>query len=166
MKLPDPSAPVISHSLSADQCVIFTNIILTWGAAEDELGAALLFLYGIHEGWIANDLVISLNAKKKAELLYKAFKRLHEGREALPVLKDILRAQSEWADDRNVLAHGFGAVGESGTLIVSSMPKSPIPVSELGRLLARANWLYLACSEVRRIAARLPSDGPLPDIPP
>ena len=75
---------------------------------------------------------------------------------------------SEWADDRNVLAHGFGAVGENGTLLVSSLPKSPIPVSELGQLLARAKWLYSACSEIRRIAAGLPpgSHGALPVMPP
>jgi hypothetical protein len=112
------------------------------------------------------EFVNVLDCKKKLELLRK-FKGQDEEHEALPILKEIQTAHQLWVGDQNALAHGFGAVGETGTLIVSSKPKPPVPADRFGQILTRANWLYLACSEVRRIASGLPlgSVGSLPNRP-
>jgi hypothetical protein len=165
MVLPDPPAPVLSHGLSTEQCELFTNIILTWGAADDELGAALLLLYEIYDGPTADELVRILDSKKKRDLLKKALKRRNSDHPAIEIVTKIAKASEDWANDRNILAHGFGAVGDGGTVIVSSLPKPSLDVKDLGSLLNRANWLYLACSEVRRIVVGTPSDDPLPDRP-
>ncbi len=165
MKLPDPPAPVLIHGLSTQQCEFFTNIMLTWGAADDELGAALLFIYDIYEGPTADDLVRVLDIKKKRNLLKKALKRRNPDHPAIEIINKIACVSEAWANDRNILAHGFAASGDRGTVIVSSLPKPPLDVKDLGSVLNRANWLYLACSEVRRIVVGTPSDDPLPDRP-
>jgi hypothetical protein len=165
MELPDPPAPVVSHGLSTEQCELITNIILTRGAADDELGTALLFLYEIYDGPTADELVRVLDSKKKRELLKTVLKRQNPDHPAIAIVTKIARASEDWANDRNILAHGFGAVGDGGTIIVSSQPKPPLHVKELGSVLKRANWLYLACSEIRRIVVGTPSDDPLPDRP-
>jgi|SRR5271166_4896030 len=165
MRLPDPPVPVLSHGLSPKDCELIANIILTWGAAEDEIGNALLFVHGIYEEEIAEDFVIALDARRKRDLLRKALKRRDPAHAAIPLITRIARAYEDWADDRNILAHGFGARSEGGTIIVSSLPKPPFAVRNLTEALNRANWLYLAYSEVRRIVVGTPSDDPLPDRP-
>ena len=165
MRLPDPPVPVLSHGLSPEECERIANIILTWGAAEDEITNALLLTYEIFESEIAEDFVLGLDAKKKRDLLKKALKRRDPTHAAIPLIKKIAKAYEDWADDRNLLAHGFGAVSESGTIIVSSIRKPPLAAKKLDEVLNRANWLYLACSEVRRIVIGTPSDDPLPDRP-
>ena len=49
MRLPDPPVPVLSHGLSPEECERIANIILTWGAAEDEITNPLLLTYEIFE---------------------------------------------------------------------------------------------------------------------
>ena len=144
---------------------MFAHIILNWGGAEDAIGDALLVAYGITDGEIANDLVSGLDGKKKIDLLRKILTRRSPTNDAIPILKKVASAHQKWADDRNALAHGFGVMAREGVVIRSSKPKPPVPISRLPELLNKANWLYLACSEVWRIVAGCPSDEPLPDKP-
>jgi hypothetical protein len=165
MRLPDPPTPAMQHGLKKDDCALFANIILTWGAAEDHIGSALLWTYQITDGEVADDLVNVLDGKKKRDLLKAALTRRDPNHPALPILKKIATAWSDWVDDRNALAHGFGVFGPSGVSIRSSKPKPPVPVERFQELLNKANWLYLACSEVWNIVTGHPSDEPLPDRP-
>jgi hypothetical protein len=165
MILPDPGTCIVSHGLTKDECVLLANIILTWAAAEDELGNALLHTYGITEGDVAADLVNGLDGKKKRDLLRKVLRRSNPAHSAIPILTTLAKAAEDWADDRNILAHGFGAITASGTVIVSSKPKPPLSPDRFNEILNRANWLYLASSEVRRIVVGTPSDDPLPNGP-
>ena len=135
------------------------------GAAESDIGEALTFAYGITDGDVADDLINVLDAKKKLTLLKRELERRNPNHNALPILKDITRAHDQWSNDRNILAHGFGAVGDEGTLIFTAKPKDPLPVSRFPEILNRANWLYRACSDVRKIISGVPTDGSLPDMP-
>jgi hypothetical protein len=125
----------------------------------------LAIAYNITDGAIADDLINVLDGKKKVTLLQRALERSNPNHPALAILKDIARAHSQWADDRNILAHGFGAVGDEGTLIFTSKPRDPLPVARFPELLNKANWIYLACSEVRKLVSGISSDWPLPSMP-
>ena len=166
MLLPTPPVPVLLHGLSKDDAWQFAHIILAWGAAESEIGDALAFVYDISDGAMADDLINILDGGKKITLLQRALERRDPKHVALPILRNIAKAHGMWAVDRNILAHGFGAVGDEGTFIFSAKPKDPLPIKLFPELLNKANWLYLACSEVRRIVSGNPSsDFPLPSMP-
>ena len=129
MELPNPPRPVLRHGLTVDQCVTYTHIVLTWGAAESDIGDALTFASDITDGDIADDLIHVLDGKKKITLLQRALERRSLSHAALPILKKIAKGHERWAADRNILAHGFGAVGDEGTLIFAAKAKDPLPAS-------------------------------------
>ncbi len=162
MLLPNPPVPIVAHGLTAEQCVLVANIFLTWGAAEDELSRALMLTYQSPDEDVANDLFGYLDCVKKRDLLNRVLRRRDPTHHALSILSEIGKACDRWKDDRSAIARGHE---ENSAGISRLKSKPPHAAKKLTEVLNRANWLYLACLEVRRMLAGGPPDGPLPRRP-
>lgn len=152
---------VVHHGLTQAQLAAVATIILNWGAADTMLGNALCFVHDMKDEKSANELILILDMRKKLDLLTKFVGRTDTPKAAAaePYLKDLNSVFQKWADERNALAHGQGYVTMNGTMIHSSKPKPPVPAAELGKLIARANWVFMTCWNVHQVLA---SDNPRP----